>query len=101
MDKLNKPTNSLKRSEVSSLSIDIQEVTTGNIITFNLYDHEEKENEVFTLKLVDSLKGNEKEISVNSPVGQNIYRKTVGESITYFLNSRKFTVTILDIQKAV
>lgn len=101
MNKLNKPTNSLKQNEVNSPKIDIKEVAAGNIITFNLYDHEEKENEVFTLKLVDFLKGNEKEISVDSPVGKNIYRKTIGESITYFLNSRKFTVTILDIQKAV
>jgi transcription elongation GreA/GreB family factor len=100
MNNLTKYSDFQKQNEVNFPEIDKKEAKTGNIITFNLYDHEEKETEMYTLKLVEHLKGGEKEISIYSPVGQNIYRKKIGESATYILNSRKFTVTIVNIEQA-
>lgn len=73
----------------------------GTIVTFNLLDHEENETDEYTLKLVAHFKKDENEISLDSPIGKNIHRACVGESKTYTINSRQFTVTILNIQPAV
>lgn len=73
----------------------------GNIITFELEDHEDNEKDIYTLKLVDHPKSSDDEVSIFSPIGKNIYRTNIGESKTFTLNKRNFTITILDIKSAV
>lgn len=73
----------------------------GNIITFELQDHEDNEKDVYTLKLVDHQRSREDEVSIYSPIGKNIYKTYIGETKNYTLNNRNFTIKILDIKTAV
>ena len=72
--------------------IDINDVVVVNMI-FGPDDYEE-----FKFKLVGALTGNNselQEISINSPLGKSVYRKEIGEKVSYKVENRDFNVEIL------
>lgn len=89
---------STTRNEVMPISNKEVSAVPGMIVTFKLHDHESNEDETYHLKLVERAKTFEGEISLDSPIGKSIHKAFVGDSIDYFINSNKFTVTILKIE---
>lgn len=73
----------------------------GSIVTFELEDHEDNEKDIYTLKLVDHPKRSDDEVSIYSPIGQNIFNSHIGEYKKYTFNNRNFTIKILEIKTAV
>lgn len=112
MKNLTKRDETLNQEEINLVGVNTIELSVtnktneivaipGNIITFELQDHEDNETDVYTLKLVDHQKSSEDEVSIYSPIGKNIYKAYVGETKNYTLNNRNFTIKILDIRTAV
>lgn len=88
----------LKYIQIVEKSNDEMIVDIGDVINIALSTENEQPEEMF-IKLVGH-KGNFSseinEISVNSPLGIAVYKKNVGENVSYKVNDNQFNVAILE-----
>lgn len=71
-------------------------IKIGDIVTVRLSMTNEEEE--FDFKLVGSLNTkNEDEIAINSPMGRAVYKKSVGDKVSYQVGSNVYMVEILGI----
>lgn len=87
-----------KETIASSNESTPSEVVLESVVTFSLLEHETNESQIYTLKLVNHPKEFGTELSLDSPIGQKIYKTHVGDVVTYTLMSNDFTATILKIE---
>ena len=96
LGELQKRYNELSRiviveKENNSEIIDIGDIILANII----YDVDDAEDIIF--KLVGTLGGNQsqyQEVSINSPLGKAVYKKSIGDTCSYEVNKNMIKVFI-------
>lgn len=86
--------NSIKIIEVEELDEDM--VNIGDTLNLELiYAEDDKETITLTLVGADG-NMNENKISVNSPLGNSLYKKKIGELTSYNVNTNEILVRILE-----
>lgn len=101
---LSRKLEDLDRIIIVEKSNDSDVIDIGDIFTADISTCPEDVREM-TLKLVGSngqLGGKIKEVSINSPIGAATYKKRVGDTCSYSVGDRDFSVFIkekLDLQK--
>lgn len=76
---------------------DTEIIDIGDVVTVDITTPDNNNRNERTFKLVgmrDNSKAETQEISINSPLGNSIYKKKVGDNCYYSVNNRVFFVSI-------
>ena len=73
-------------------------IDIGSIVTIEII-YSEDDVEELTFKLIGGETENENEVSINSPLGKNIYGKKENEQVTYKVNHNSFNVVIKKVEE--
>lgn len=67
------------------------------LVTDMIYSADDSEELIFTLVGTDGNMHSEiQEVSINSPLGKSVYKKKIGDTCTYSVNGRQFSVLLKD-----
>lgn len=97
-EEINKYLNHEKRLKVVEDKYDEKLVNINDVLNIEfIYSEDDKEIEKLKLtgKYIPDIDLNIKEISLNSPLGREIYKKEIGKEYKYIANDKEITIRIV------
>jgi transcription elongation factor GreA len=95
VDEIKKRTKDLNRIVVVSRGTDDSVVDINDIVKIS-FSPDDEEYYKLVGKYIPNIDGDIQEISLNSPLGSAIYKRKVGDNISYYVNGNKINIQILE-----
>lgn len=93
MGLLKKKMDDLEKIVIIEKDVETNRIGLDDYVKVKLFMNDEEDE--FSFKLIASLSSKEDEISINSPMGRAIYKKRIGDKISYQVGDALFVVEIL------
>ena len=88
----------LRRAVIVEKNADKEAIDIDDIVNCCLINFQKEKKEEFTFKLVSyrgKNKGAIQEVSISSPLGKAVYKRTIGETIPYVVDGNRLAVEII------